>query len=111
MPKTLDFNMKLKIYIAATSFFILSSCSVQLTKEARMVREIQPDWKNQCKFIGVEEVSNGVGFDVKGDIRNAKNMMRNRVAQLNGNAYLINDRLTSIMSTDIQFEVYSCPQN
>lgn len=76
-----------------------------------MVREIQADWKNQCEFLGVEEVSNGSGFGVKDDIRNAKNMMRNKVAALNGNAYLINDRLTSGISTEIQFEIYNCPPN
>ena len=100
--------MKLKTLGLIAILITISGCSVKLTPEARMVREIQPDWKNKCKFLGVEEVSNGEGMGVKDDIRNAKNMMRNKVAQRNGNAYLINDRLTNGFSTEIQFEIYKC---
>ena len=56
-------NKTLKITIVALFAFSLIGCmGVKQTKESKMVRQIQADWKNKCKFIGIEEVQNGVGL-------------------------------------------------
>ena len=87
----------------------ISSCSVSLTKDAQMTREIQKDWANQCKFLGTGEQSNGTGWTVAGDARNTKNAVRNDVATRGGNSYVINDRYSSGFSTSVSYEIYNCP--
>jgi hypothetical protein len=94
---------------------LLASCSsVPLTTEARRVREIQPDWANSCKLITTEEVNN-TSFGAHPGIcaQRAQDSMRNRVAELGGNAYVVTYRSVSLClvgGTTISFEAYKCPE-
>ena len=34
----------------------LSGCATALTPESRLVREINKDWQNECRFITTEQI-------------------------------------------------------
>lgn len=87
----------------------LVACAAQLTSEGRMVREIQPDWSTKCKFLGVLDASEGNGWDVPDDRRGALNSIRNQVAQLGGNAFVVSQGTSNGIRTLIQADAYSCP--
>ena len=89
----------------------IGGCAVPLTQEGRMVRMIQPDWKNQCKFLGTESVSFGGGWTISDDVRKTRTMMKNKVAELGGNAYLDVGTYPGAFGTTIDFEVFNCPDN
>jgi hypothetical protein len=98
-----------KYILGLTLLLLFSGCTVKLTPQGKQTRQIQASYANPCKFISSEEVENGSGAMPKDDVRNAKNMMRNKVAEMGGNAYVITSRLTDIGSTFIEFEIYDCP--
>ena len=75
-----------------------------------MVRKIQPDWANQCKFLGTSESSNGSGFMVKDDIKNAKTEMKNDFAIQGGNAYVITGQYTDGFGTTFEYVIFRCKE-
>ncbi len=76
-----------------------------------MVRQIQPDWANECKFLGTREAKAGDGvFAGQNDMkRDARNRMRNIVASNGGNAYVINGQHSGDFGAGVEFEMYKCP--
>lgn len=95
------------------SFFVIvsfSGCAAQLTQQGSMVRQIQPDWATNCKFLGVIEASEGAGLDYSDDMSGALNTVRNKVAERGGNAFVINQTASSVMRTKIQADAYNCPR-
>lgn len=87
----------------------LVACAAQLTQEGRMVRAIQPDWATKCKFLGVLDASEGNGWDVPDDRRGALNSIRNQVAQMSGNAFVVSQSTSNGIRTLIQADAYNCP--
>jgi hypothetical protein len=86
--------------------------SVPLTEGAKRTRMIQPDWANSCKFITSEEITNAsFGASPAVCAKRAHDSMRNRVAELGGNAYLVTYRTVGPClagGTTISFEAYLC---
>lgn len=88
----------------------LIGCAAQLSQQGRMVRQIQPDWANtNCKFLGVIDATEGMGFDFAADRRGALNNIRNQVAKMGGNAYVKSQTSTDLFRTMIQADAYDCP--
>lgn len=87
----------------------LTACAAQLTQEGRMVRQIQADWATRCEFLGVLDASEGSGWDVADDRRGALNRIRNQIAQLGGNGFVVNQSTSSGIHTLIQADAYRCP--
>lgn len=87
----------------------LSGCTTELTPDGRMIREIQADWATDCEFIGVLDASEGNGWDIPDDRRGALNRIRNQVAQLGGNAFVVSDVSSNDMRTMVQADAYKCP--
>ena len=87
--------------------------SVPLTEGAKRTWLIQADWANRCKFITSEEITNAsFGAAPAVCARRANDSMRNRVAELGGNAYLVSYRTVGPCTaggTTISFEAYRCP--
>lgn len=84
-----------------------------LTEEGKKVREISPDWSNQCDFMGTKEVTNA-SFGANPDVckKRAFDEMKNKVGELGGNAYLVTYIDVSpclFGGTTITFEAYRCP--
>jgi hypothetical protein len=101
---------RMKHYLAAVvAIFSLIGCAAQLTQQGRMVREIQPDWGTKCEFLGVIDASEGKGWDIADDRRGALNRIRNQVAELGGNAFVISQSTSSASRTLIQADAYKCP--
>ncbi len=91
---------------------ITGCASATLSPQGRMVREIQPDWKNKCKFLGSDSV-NSAGFVSMGkasDFRKTTIAMKNKVAAQGGNAYVMNLGYPGLVAV-IDFEIYKCPEN
>ena len=79
------------------------------------MRVIQGDWANACKLITTEEI-NDHSFGAHPGVcaKRAHDSMRNRVAELGGNAYVIAYQTVLPClygGTTISFEAYSCPEN
>jgi len=102
-------NME-KLLIIASVAILTSSCAMDLTNEGRMVREIQPDWATKCKFLGVIDASEGGGWDVADDRRGALNNIRNNVAAMGGNAFVLSQNTSNAFHTQIQADTYNCPE-
>ena len=73
-----------------------------------MGREIQPDWGTKCEFLGVIDASEGSGWDIADDRRGALNKIRNQVADLGGNAFVISLSTSNGFRTLIQADAYKC---
>ncbi len=94
--------------VATLALLSLAGCAAQLTEQGRMVREIQPDWSTKCEHLGAIEASEGNGFDIPDDRRGAFNRIRNQVAELGGDAFVINQSSSNELRTLIQADAYKC---
>jgi len=102
--------MKWKLLIAALSLTGVVGCaSIEMTSDARMVRELTLDSGENCKFLGV--------FDTKittilGDrekvSRHAKNAVRNEVAAMNGDGFMLSSITEGMTGTTVQYDAYDC---
>ena len=100
------------IFILYCSIFLFSCSSVQLTEQGKKVRVIQADWANQCTFLTTEEVVSDNGYSPSDCKGKAYYLMKNRVAELGGNAYIkVHETVSTCLTggTKVAFEVFSCP--
>ena len=107
---------KIIVYIFIS--LLLAGCAkflVPLEEGTNMVRTVQPDWKNECKFLGMYRVmsehllsSSNSGED---NYQNARNMMLNKVVEAGGNAYLETNVILpdAYTNAEFEFEVFKCP--
>lgn len=113
-----------KQFLVLLSFciFLFGGCSVAVTKKGQKVRVISASQKEHCEYIDIVSESSGSGWDAAGDKHNAMAYMRNKAAELGGNAIhiLSNSTISSgsayvgsgIRAEDseavIQAEVFKC---
>ena len=102
---------KLTFLLSLTFLLIVGCANIPLTEGGLMVRQIQPDFRNNCKFLGNHSVdsSDFVSFGQGQDYRNTQMTMKNKVAELGGNAYLTTGGHGGLVAV-IDFEVYKCPE-
>ena len=72
-----------------------------------MVRQISVRDSNQCQHLGVVLGEEMMGWTVAGDKRSALNKVRNKTAELGGNAYVLND-VTVQFGASAQADAYKC---
>ncbi len=102
--------MKLKtLGLIGMLSILLAGCRNAPTPESNQVRRIQADGATQCKFLGVGTSSYAMGMSLQDDISQARIAMRNKVAATGGNAYVMNHSATTIGYTEIEFDMYKCP--
>ena len=105
-------NETKRTFLLALTFLLIVGCAnIPLTQGGRMVRQIQPDFRNTCKFLGNHSVDSS-GFLSSGkaeDYRSTQTTMKNKVAELGGNAYLTTAGFGGLVAV-IDFEVYKCPE-
>jgi len=89
---------------------LLSGCATKMTVEGATVRQISPDTTALCTFVAVVEASNYMGNTMGHDQQGAINEVRNQVAAMGGNAFLIMHIDTAPIGTVIQAEGYLCPE-
>jgi hypothetical protein len=100
------------ITVFCLSIFLFACSSVPLTEEGKKVRAINPDWSNQCEFITTEEIVSNRGYSPSDCKAKAFYIMKNRVAELGGNAYVkVNEVVSTCLGggTVMAFEVFLCP--
>ena len=94
---------------------LLVGCATQLTQAGRTVRQIQPDWATKCEFLGVLDASESRGLmvlvvpDVPVTRRGALNKIRDQVAEIGGNAFVVSEKSSTGFRTLIQVDAYKCP--
>ncbi len=97
----------MKKFISLVFVVFVCGCATQLSQEGSTVREIQADWATKCEFIGVLDASEALGWDVADNRRGALNKIRNDVAQLGGNAFVVSD-IYSASRAIVQADAYKC---
>ena len=90
------------------AFMALTACSTELSQEGKSVRQISLQSSNACQFLGPVTGSESMGIDEGMDVTSAFNKVRNSVAQLGGNAFVVSTSSTSSATTVVQADAYRC---
>ena len=88
----------------------LNGCVTRMTAGGAMVREITRSEIALCKFLGVVDGSSSLGNTIGDNQRGALNEVRNKVAGLGGNAFLMLHGFSEVYGTAVQAEAYLCPE-
>ncbi|MFC3530203.1 DUF4156 domain-containing protein [Paracoccus mangrovi] len=94
--------------VPVAAILILSACSTQLSQSGKKVRQISLHAADNCQFIGSVTGSESMGIDEAMDVGSAFNKVRNAVAQMGGDAFVVSATSTSISSTVVQADAYRC---
>ncbi|RWR30473.1 DUF4156 domain-containing protein [Sinirhodobacter populi] len=98
-------------FLLAIPFTIaLAACAADLTDEGMSVRQISLASADDCRFLGPISASESMGLDEAMDMMSAYNKVRNLVAQMGGNAFIVSSTHTSTSSTVVQADAYACPR-
>ena len=91
------------------SVISLIGCAAGLTRAGSMVREsTDPSVRTGCEFLGTVDESEKSGWDHADDRRGAINRVRNRVAALDGDTFLVVSLETDAFGAYVQAEAYRC---
>ncbi|MDB3860893.1 DUF4156 domain-containing protein [Paracoccaceae bacterium] len=95
--------------IIITLLLTLSGClgGVEVSSQGNMVRQISVRDSNECQHLGVVLGEEMLGWTQAGDRRSALNKVRNKTAELGGNAYVLND-VTVQFGASAQADAYKC---
>ena len=93
---------------------LLSGCAgVPLDPGAARVRQIQPDWANECKLVSTGEVTSKMGYSPDDCRVKVHHMLFNAVVAAGGNAYVITYQSLGapclMGGSTISYEAYACP--
>lgn len=100
--------------VALVVLLLLAACAsdVVITPAAQRVRQITPGLL-ACRFIGQEFAQDTSGTHPENCTERAFDKMRNRVAEMGGNGYVILGRTVDaclLGGTRTRFEAYRCPE-
>ncbi|WP_417678584.1 DUF4156 domain-containing protein [Pseudodonghicola sp.] len=95
-------------YSMITAVAFLSACSTELTNQAVSVRQISLAGAENCSFLGPVSGSEFFGLTVAGDARSALNKVRNSVAEIGGNAFVLTQTVSDADGTVSHADAYSC---
>ena len=100
--------MKLKIAPALVAFTAITGCTVDLTMEGKGVRLISDIQKEICSSLGTVTGYSELGLLPEDNAENAMNTVRNKTAQLGGNALQVIDVSTLESSSTVIGEAFLC---
>ena len=87
----------------------LIGCAAGLTRAGSMIRESTDlSVRTGCEFLGTIDESEKSGWDHADDRRGAMNRVRNRVAELGGDTFLVVSLETDAFGAYVQAEAYRC---
>ena len=96
--------------VAATlGALVVLGCTAQLTRAGSQVHRIQPDAATRCRFLGAVAGSHANGASVTDNELGATNELRNRVAQMGGNAFVLTHTNSNMWRSVAQADAYLCP--
>jgi Domain of unknown function (DUF4156) len=87
---------------------LTAGCSTELTSEAKMVRQVTPQMTASCKFLGPVSGTELFGMTVADDTNSALNKVRNAVAVLGGNAFVLTNSASTLDGANAQGDAYRC---
>ena len=85
-----------------------AACSTELSQQGKSVRQVSLEAADACQFLGPVTGSESMGVDEAMDVTSAYNKLRNSVAQLGGNAFVVSSSNTSSAATVVQADAYRC---
>ena len=100
--------MNKNLIVALISTVLISGCTASMTTEGSQIRQINADAASPCEFIGVVDGSASFAWTIAGDRRNALNRVRNQVAVMGGDSYVLTQTNTSGFGTNTQADAYLC---
>ena len=102
--------MRRSVFVGVfVSIISLIGCAAGLTRAGSMIRESRdPSVRTGCEFLGTIDESEKNGWDHADDRRGAMNRVRNRVAALGGDTFLIVSLETDAFGAYVQAEAYRC---
>ena len=88
---------------------VLYGCTTTLTKEGKDIAPISESNKNECEFISQTIGTDSFGGTLGHRLENAMNDMRNKVASLGGDSYVVTSSESyPIGGATVSAEVYNC---
>ena len=88
---------------------LLSGCAtVEMTSEARMVRELSLDTGNNCQFLGAYDTSITIDYVGGSNRGRVTSHVRNEVASMGGNAFILQSMSEGTFSWSIHYDAYIC---
>ncbi|WP_370645642.1 DUF4156 domain-containing protein [Ruegeria sp. Ofav3-42] len=88
---------------------LVAACSTNLTPQGQQVRQLSPQTVQNCQFLGPVSGMELFGFDTPMDAESAQNKMRNAVASMGGNGFVLTQSSTSDGGTFVSGDAYRCP--
>lgn len=88
---------------------LLAACTTELSQEATKVRRIPAAINSGCSFLGPVSGAEYMGMSISDDAESALNQVRNKVAEMGGNSYVINGSSTTYEGSIYQADAYLCP--
>lgn len=95
-------------YLILIAAAFVSACSTELTTQAVAVRQISLVGAEKCKFLGPVSGSEFFGLTVAGDAQSALNKVRNSVAGIGGNAFVLTQTISNGDGTVSHADAYLC---
>ena len=95
--------------LSAIALVTAVGCGPTLTKAGALVRDIQPEASSRCRYLGAVEGLQGNGTTSDENEAGATNDVKNRVAGLGGNAFVVRERTRSMWGVIIRADAYLCP--
>lgn len=87
-----------------------TGCPTALTAAGREVRPVEASAVSRCTRLGAVVGRGGNGPSTGENERVATDQLRNRVAELGGNAYAVTSRDYDALHTVVHADAYRCPQ-
>lgn len=87
---------------------LIQGCAVSLNEHGQRVALIDDKERNKCNFLTIVTGSNSLGYNTAHDAEGALNEVRNKAAQIGGNAIKLIDIESTSMSTTAIAEALWC---
>lgn len=99
----------LKNVVLVCGLAAVAGCTTELSQEATKVRRIPASIESGCQFLGPVSGAEYWGMSIADDAESALNQVRNKVAEMGGNAYVINGSSSTYEGSIYQADAYRCP--
>lgn len=100
----------MKKFVFIAPLVAVAACTTELTEEAMKVRRIPAAIESGCQFLGPVSGSESLGMTIAEDAESSMNQVRNKVAELGGNAFVLTGSNSSYYDGSfVQADAYRCP--
>ena len=101
--------MRRSAFAAVFAAVSMIGCATGLTRAGSMIRQATDlSVRTGCEFLGTIDASERVGWSYADYRRGAMNTVRNRVAEMGGDTFLVVGSETGSLGAHVQAEAYRC---